>query len=63
MEETKKRQYWADYTKAFAIWLMVVCHFGLRPKGLVDFIYIFHMPVFFLVSGYFDKGEPFSMDI
>lgn len=54
------RQIWADYTKAFAIWLMVLCHFGLRPVSLVKFIYVFHMPVFFLISGYFDKGEPFS---
>lgn len=59
----RSRQLWADYTKAFAIWLMVLCHFGLRPEGLVQFIYIFHMPVFFLVSGYFDKGTPFSGEL
>lgn len=59
----RSRQLWADYTKAFAIWLMVLCHFGLRPEGLAQFIYIFHMPVFFLVSGYFDKGTPFSGEL
>lgn len=59
----KSRLLWPDYTKAFAIWLMVLCHFGLKPDGLVQFIYIFHMPVFFLISGYFDKGTPFSWDI
>lgn len=59
----KSRLLWPDYTKAFAIWLMVLCHFGLKPDGLVQFICIFHMPVFFLISGYFDKGTPFSWDI
>lgn len=60
MSHRASRQYWADYTKAFAIWLMVICHFGLRPQSLVDIIYVFHMPVFFLISGYFDNGNPFS---
>lgn len=57
------RQNWADYTKAFAIWLMVLCHFGLRPESLVKFIYVFHMPVFFLISGYFDRGAIFSLKL
>lgn len=60
---TSNRLYWADYTKAFAIWLMVLCHFGLRPESLVEFIYVFHMPVFFLISGYFDKGSPISIEL
>lgn len=58
-----KRLLWADYTKAFAIWLMVLGHSNLQSEGLVQFIYIFHMPVFFLISGYFDKGTPFSWDV
>lgn len=56
------RLYWADAVKALAIWLMVLCHFGLRPRELHDFIYIFHMPVFFLISGYFDKGDSLSWE-
>lgn len=58
-----ERQYWADYTKAFAIWLMVLGHFLLRPVGFVDFINEFHMPVFFLISGFFNKGESFSFKV
>lgn len=60
MNNQCSRQNWADYTKAFAIWLMVLCHFGLRPASLVKFIFVFHMPVFFVISGYFDKGDSFS---
>lgn len=59
----KKRLLWADYTKAFAIWLMVLCHFGIGPGGLVDLIYVFHMPVFFMVSGYFDRLKPFTWNL
>lgn len=54
------REKWADITKGLAIWLMVFCHANLSHKGVLDFIYIFHMPVFFLISGYFDKGVPLS---
>ena len=57
------RKYWADYVKAAAIWLMVMCHFGLGPESLAMVIYSFHMPAFFLVSGYFDKGRPLSMEL
>lgn len=57
------RLLWADYTKAFAIWLVVLGHSNLELEGLVQFICIFHMPVFFLISGYFDKGVTFSWDV
>jgi fucose 4-O-acetylase-like acetyltransferase len=40
--------------KALAIIMMVVGHSGC-PQGLLDFIYWFHMPLFFFVSGYFFK--------
>lgn len=53
----QKRELWADYVKAFAIFLMVWCHAGLNIEWLCDFIYLFHMPAFFLISGYFDKGK------
>lgn len=59
----KEREIWADYVKVIAIYLMVLCHFNLNSEIGKQFIWIFHMPVFFLISGYFDKGLPFSMDI
>lgn len=38
--------------KAIGIILMVVGHSGC-PTGLYHFIYFFHMPLFFIISGYF----------
>lgn len=52
---------WADQAKALAIWLMVICHFGLPYPDIVNFIYIFHMPLFFFISGYFDKGTSLNL--
>lgn len=42
--------------KGICIILMVIGHSGC-PELLHDFIYLFHMPVFFFVSGYFCKRE------
>lgn len=62
MNAQRHRESWADYTKAIAIFLMVLCHFGLRPYDAVLYINIFHMPLFFLISGYFDKGQSISKE-
>ena len=59
----KKREVWADYVKCFAILLMVMCHFNLSNPKMCQFIWIFHMPVFFFISGYFDKGRDFNLDV
>ena len=58
-----KREVWADYVKAIAIYLMVLCHFNFNSEVGCQFIWIFHMPVFFLISGYFDKGLPISIGL
>lgn len=52
---------WPDIIKGFAIWLMVLCHSHVKYTPLVIFIYMFHMPVFFIISGFFDKGECLSL--
>ena len=41
-----------DILKGFGIILMVVAHSG-APVWLHDFIYTFHMPLFFIASGWF----------
>lgn len=46
-----KRVLWLDITKALAIILMVLGHTSI-PKAAADFIFAFHMPVFFLASGW-----------
>lgn len=44
----------ADRLKALCIALMIVGHCSIAP-GLHDFIYLFHIPLFFFVSGFFFK--------
>jgi Fucose 4-O-acetylase and related acetyltransferases len=48
-----------DILKGIGITLMIVGHF-LMGQGtkVYDFIYSFHMPLFFIVTGYFYKQEP-----
>lgn len=50
-----------DILKGIGILLMIVGHL-LMGQGtrIFDFIYSFHMPLFFIVTGYFYKQEPLS---
>lgn len=51
---------WIDYAKMIGIWLVVFCHSMQRIPGwaishlpiLWNYIYLFHMPLFFVISGY-----------
>lgn len=46
-----------DVMKGIAILAMVIGHSTI-PKLLERFIFVWHMPLFFLVSGYFYKPKP-----
>ena len=46
-----RRLEWMDVAKGIAIILMVVGHTSI-PKSLSDFIWTFHMPLFFIASGW-----------
>lgn len=50
-----KRKKWADIAKSFAIIGVLVGHTPGIPGFLARFIYSFHMPLFFILSGYFMK--------
>jgi fucose 4-O-acetylase-like acetyltransferase len=52
--ENPKRQLWVDIAKIFALILVVVGHYGIGTS-YAKYIYWFHMPVFFLISGYLAK--------
>lgn len=52
-----KRILWIDYTKAFLIYLVVLGHASLQSSVLLNFIYSFHVPAFFVISGYLDKRK------
>lgn len=51
-----KRDMTIDFLKGICIILMVVGHSG-APKWLHDIIYTFHMPVFFIISGFLFKPK------
>ena len=61
-EKAFRSAYW-DNIKGFLIILVVFAHclFALQDSplnnALVDAIYMFHMPAFVFISGYFSKSE------
>jgi acyltransferase len=55
MNPSNHRYFWVDYAKSLAIYLMVLGHSPIPDYAFV-FIYSFHMPLFFLVSGFLDKN-------
>lgn len=60
MSETKRID-WIDAVKGFAILLVMMGH-TVIPSGLEIWLYTFHMPLFFFLSGYVFKirdGEKF----
>lgn len=50
-----------SYLKAIAITLMVFCHSGDNIAIIDRFVYMFHMPLFFIVSGYCFKESYLSL--
>lgn len=42
---------WLDYAKVFGIFLVIYGHGGLCSGDLLKYIFSFHMPMFFIVSG------------
>lgn len=61
---TKPRSFYWDNIKGILILLTVFAHVLYQMQNMsctinttVDFIYLFHMPAFVFVSGYFGKSE------
>lgn len=54
-----KRDITFDMMKGIAILAMIAAHCFI-PLKLHHFIYIWHMPLFFIVSGYFFRDKPFG---
>lgn len=48
---------WVDYYKAIAIFLIVLGHATLNETDLVDFLFTFHVPAFFFISGYLERTD------
>lgn len=61
--QAEERIYWIDQAKVIAIYLVVLGHLLQTTGcegGLHNFIYLFHMPFFFFVSGYLFKTKEHS---
>ena len=56
MELIRKRNPQISIAKALGIILMVIGHVYTKDSIGIHFIYMFHMPLFFILSGYFFKG-------
>lgn len=59
----KKRNSQISIAKAFGIIFMVIGHVFEKGSIGVHFIYMFHMPLFFILSGYFFKKSDSIHDI
>jgi fucose 4-O-acetylase-like acetyltransferase len=56
--EISQRYNWIDWAKTIGILLVIMGHGGLVSDEYKQFIYSFHMPLFFIISGYLFKSLP-----
>ena len=54
---TTDRKVWIDIAKALGIWLVVWAHLPQGNQAVQAFIFAFHMPLFFFLSGYLLKPQ------
>lgn len=54
------RLYLIDIAKIIGIYLVVLCHMNLENRDFWHFVYAFHMPLFFLISGILYKDRTFQ---
>lgn len=59
----KERIHWIDWSKVILIYLVVLAHYGELPGFIDNFICAFHMPAFFIISGYLHKPLPILISI
>lgn len=60
MTTVTNRLLWVDALKGFCIILVILGHMQI-PELVRKFIFSFHMPIFFLISGYLAKHEGVSL--
>lgn len=53
----KKRIYWIDYSRLIGVFLVILGHIPFLNHNIGCYIYSFHMPLFFILSGYLEKGK------
>jgi fucose 4-O-acetylase-like acetyltransferase len=55
-QQTAGRILWIDFAKVIGIWLVYLGHSKV-PSFTRQYIYAFHMPLFFFISGYLEKKK------
>jgi len=58
------RYYWVDISKFLGLFLVVLGHLpmsGYGTNSLLIWLYSFHMPLFFIISGFLDKDKEFCI--
>ncbi len=56
----KERENWVDWAKALGILLVVMGHSSYAPWPIRGWIFLFHMPLFFFISGYLTSPKAVS---
>ena len=56
----KQRVLWIDWIKIIGIYLIVLGHMSAPGN---DFIYVFHVPLFFITSGYLAQKSRFLLKV
>lgn len=56
MDIEKKRLLWLDYAKVIGIYFVILGHIALQNTQIGIWIFSFHMPLFFILSGFLEKG-------
>lgn len=54
------RKYWIDWCKIFGIYLVALGHFSPKIDTLHLWFYTFHIPLFFIISGYLSSSKVIS---
>jgi len=57
-QANQQRTQWVDAAKGVGILLVIAGHVWWQPGPVHQFIYSFHMPLFFLLSGYMVRPQP-----
>ena len=59
---TKRKEVWCDSAKGIVILLMIIGHMpNYIPHAVREIIYSFHMPFFFIISGYWYKKGKYQL--
>ena len=56
--DKSSRIVWVDYYKAIGIFLIVLGHAVFNFTDLTCFLFLFHVPIFFFISGFLEKTSP-----